>query len=74
MNEELKSILNKYGSLNEPFLFIISYDLSKYFVKPLSELSDDIKYEIKDKVSSKISKKQKIEKYPISYEEYKKEV
>ncbi len=72
MNEELKTILNKYGSLKEPFFFTISYDLSKFYVKPLKELPDEIRYEIKDKVSSKLAKKHKIEKYPLSYEEYKK--
>lgn len=72
MNEELKNILNKYGSLKEPFLFVLSYDLSQYYVKPLKELPNEVKYEIKDKVSSKLTYKEKIEKYPISYEEYKK--
>ena len=72
MNEELKKILNKYGSLKEPFFFTISYDLSKFYVKPLKDLPSEISYEIKDKVSSRLTKKLKIEKYPISYEEYKK--
>lgn len=72
MNNELKNILNKLGSSKEPFFFTISYDCSKFYVKPLSQLPKEISYEINDKVSSKISKKQKIEKYPISYEEYKK--
>ena len=72
MNEKLKKILNKYGSLKEPFFFTISYDLSKFYVKPLKDLPNDISFEINDKVSSKLTKKKKIEKYPISYEEYKK--
>ncbi len=72
MNEELKKILNKYGSLKEPFFFTISYDLSKFYVKPLKDLPSEISYEINDKVSSKLTRKQKIEKYPISYAEYKK--
>ena len=72
MNEELKKILNKYGSLKEPFFFTISYDLSKFYVKPLKDLPSEISYEIKDKISSRLTKKLKIEKYPISYEEYKK--
>jgi para-aminobenzoate synthetase component 1 len=72
LNNELKNILNKYGSLKEPFFFTISYDLSKFYVKPLKDLPKDIEFEINEKVSSKITKKQKIEKYPISYEEYKK--
>ncbi|PLY07993.1 MAG: aminodeoxychorismate synthase component I [Arcobacter sp.] len=71
MNEQLKKILNKYGSLKEPFFFCVSYDLSKFYVKALKDLPKEISFEINDKVSSKITKKQKIEKYPISYEEYK---
>jgi len=72
LNEELKSILNKYGSLDEPFFFCISYDLSNFFVKPLNELPSDIKYSINEKVSSKVTKNHRIIKEPISYEEYKK--
>ncbi len=72
MNNKLRNILNKYGSLREPFLFIISYDLSKFYVKPIKELPLNIKYEINEKVSSKFTKKQKIKKHPISYKEYKK--
>ncbi len=71
-NLELKNLLNRYGSLKEPFLFIISYDLSKYYVQTLKELPKEIKYEMNNKVSSKISNKQSVTKYPISYEEYKK--
>jgi para-aminobenzoate synthetase component 1 len=73
LNNELKDILNRLGSLREPFFFTISYDLSRFYVKPLSELPKEVSYEINDKVSSKASKKQKIKKYPISYEKYKKE-
>lgn len=72
MNNELKKILNKYGSCKEPFFFTISYDLSRFYVKPLKDLPEDVRFEINDKVSSKVSKKQRIEKYPISYEKYKK--
>jgi len=72
LNKKLKDRLNKLGSIKEPFFFTISYDLSKFYVKPLKELPKDIIFEINEKVSSKISKKQKIEKDPISYEEYRK--
>ena len=72
MNNNLKTILNEYGSLKEPFLFIISYDLSNYYIKPLKELPTEIKYEINEKVSSKLSKKEELKKYPISFLEYKK--
>jgi len=69
---KLKDLLNKYGYLKEPFLFIISYNLSKFYVKPLKDLPKNIKYEIKENASSKLSKKAKIERFPLSYEEYKK--
>lgn len=72
MNEELKNILNQYGSSNEPFFFCISYDMSKFYVKPLSDLPKEIKYKIEEKVSNKTTKKQRVIKNPISYEEYKK--
>lgn len=72
LNEKLKDILNTYGSLKEPFLFVISYDLSKYYVKPLKDLPAQIKYEINQKVSSKVLKKEKIPKNPLSFSEYKK--
>lgn len=72
MNKELKEILNKYGSLKEPFFFTISYDLSKFYVKTLKDLPKDINFEINHKSSSKINQNQIIEKYPISFEEYKK--
>lgn len=68
---ELKNILNKYGSLKEPFFFLISYDLKDYIVKPLNELDQDIKFEINEKISSKINEIIKLEKEPISFEEYK---
>ena len=70
--ENLKKTLNKYGSLKEPFFFIISYDLSKFYIKPLKNLPKEINFELNEKVSSKLNKKETIEKYPISYEEYKK--
>ncbi len=69
---ELKNILNKYGSSKEPFLFIISYDLKNYIVKPLKELDQDINFEINDKTSSKTYEKINLEKMPILFEEYEK--
>lgn len=72
MNKSLKEKLNYYGSKKEPFLFLISYDLDKYYIKPLSELPKSIKYEINDKVSSKLVNKINLKKYPPSFQEYKK--
>ena len=72
MKEELKKILNKYGLENEPFFFCISYDLSKFYVKPLKDIPNGIKFEINEKISSKSLKEQTFKKNPISFEEYKK--
>ncbi len=72
MNQNIINLLNKYGSLKEPFLFIISYDLSKAYIKPLSQLPDDVKYELNNSSFSNDTKKIQIKKYPISFKEYKK--
>lgn len=50
---------------------MISYDLKDYFIKPLKDLPNNIKYEIssKDVKTSKV--KEKLTKYPLSFQEYK---
>lgn len=70
--ENLKEILNNYGSAKEPFLFVISYDLSKFYIKKLCELPSHIKYELDFHEPLKSNQKSKLEKFPISFEEYKK--
>jgi len=69
---ELKNLLNKYGSTNEPFFFLISYDLKNYMVEPLKNLDQDIKFEINEKASSKTHEKINLNKKPISFEKYEK--
>ena len=73
MSKELiKEKLNKFGSKKEPFLFVISYDLSKFYIEKLSELPTSIKYEFNSKEHHKTkNKKSKLEKTPISFEKYK---
>ncbi|PLY08590.1 MAG: aminodeoxychorismate synthase component I [Arcobacter sp.] len=71
-NKELIDKLNNYGSLKEPFFFMISYDLSNYYVKALKDLDEDIKYEISSKDKNYTTKNKSIKKYPISFEKYKK--
>ena len=44
----LKEKLNFYGEKKEPFFFIISYDKTQQEVIPLSELPNNIKYQISD--------------------------
>ena len=68
----IKEKLNKFGSKKEPFLFVISYDLSKFYIEKLSELPTSIKYEFNSKEHNKTkNKKSKLEKSPISFEKYK---
>jgi len=64
--------INNYGSFNEPFFFTISYDFKKFYIKKLSELPQNIRFEINHKISSKIKHKTKVKKYPLSFEVYKK--
>lgn len=72
MNKELiKEKLNKFGKEKEPFLFVLSYDLSRYYIQKLSELPSNIKFEINSNVSLISKSKSKLKKIPISFEEYK---
>lgn len=72
MNKELiKEKLNKFGSLKEPFLFVLSYDLSKFYIQNLSLLPNSIKYEINLKENYNSSKKIYLEKFPMCFDEYK---
>ena len=71
MQKTLQEQLNYYGSLKEPFFFMVSYDLKQFEVIPLKNLPSDIKYEINDK--AKVSKENlTLEKRPISLAQYKK--
>lgn len=68
---ELKVALNKFGSSKEPFLFLISYDLKKSYIKKLDNLSQNIKFEISTKNQIYI-KDYLFKKYPICFKEYEK--
>jgi len=72
--ELIKEKLNKFGFEKEPFLFVISYDFSKFYIEKLSNLSDSIKYQLDNKEEStqNIQNKISLKKFPISFEEYKK--
>ncbi|MBY0540085.1 MAG: aminodeoxychorismate synthase component I [Campylobacterales bacterium] len=75
MSKELiKEKLNKFGSLKEPFLFILSYDLSKFYIQKLSNLPSTIKFELNFKEHQKIKtiQKNRLEKIPLSFNDYKK--
>ena len=73
MNKDLiRKKLNKFGLEKEPFLFVISYDLSKTYIEKLINLPKSIKFELNSKENLKSKTKIKLEKYPISFEVYKK--
>ena len=70
----IKEKLNKFGSKKEPFLFVLSYNLEEFYIEKLSELPNNIRFELNLKANhkSKTNKKYKLEKFPISFDEYKK--
>ena len=76
MSKELiKEKLNKFGSEKEPFLFVLSYDLSKFYIQKLALLPSSIKFELnkKENPNNSIKSNQtKIEKFPMLFCEYKK--
>ncbi len=69
--EEIKEKLNKFGQNRTPILFVIDYGLQEYFVSPLDELTDDIRFVIETK-SKYINKKIPYTYKPVSKERYKK--
>jgi para-aminobenzoate synthetase component 1 len=71
--ELIKEKLNKFGFEKEPFLFVLSYDLSEFYIEKLSLLPSSIKFELnsKEHQKNKIVKKSILNKFPISFEEYK---
>ncbi len=74
MSKELiKEKLNKFGFEKEPFLFVLSYDLNEFYIEKLSLLPSSIKFELnsKEHQKDKIVKKSILNKFPISFEEYK---
>ncbi len=72
MSKELiKEKLNKFGSLKEPFLFVLSYDLSKFYIQKLSLLPSSIKFEFDSKETKNRIQEALLEKFPINFEQYK---
>ncbi|WP_428028634.1 aminodeoxychorismate synthase component I [Arcobacter sp.] len=70
--QDLINKLNNYGSLKEPFFFMISYDLSDYYIEPLKNLNQNIKFQIASKDELAINQSKSLIKSPISFDEYKK--
>ena len=72
MSKELiKEKLNKFGSLKEPFLFVLSYDLSKFYIQKLSLLPSSIKFEFDSKEIKNLKHKTSLEKFQIDFDKYK---
>lgn len=74
MSKELiKEKLNKFGLEKEPFLFVISYDFSKFYIEKISQISSNIKFQLDERVNlEKSFKKTKLEKFPLTFKEYEK--
>jgi para-aminobenzoate synthetase component 1 len=67
--------INSLGQNRTPFLFIISYDKNKIFVKALDMLDDDIYYKLEDWRNypvEKITKDFTFSKSPVAFPTYKK--
>ena len=72
MSKELiKEKLNKFGSSKEPFLFVLSYDLSKFYIQKLSLLPSSIKFEFDSNEIKNTKQETILEKFPIEFKEYK---
>jgi para-aminobenzoate synthetase component 1 len=71
--ELIKEKLNKFGLEKEPFLFVISYDFSKFYIEKISQIPSNIKFQLDEKENlEKSFKKTKLEKFPITFKEYEK--
>jgi len=67
--------MDTFGKNRTPFLFIISYDQSKIFAKPLKQLDDDIFYKLESWRNYPIQKRTKnysCSKSPVLFKTYKK--
>ena len=65
--------LNQLGSQRVPFLFVISFDKQKVFVKELDKLDDNIFYKLQNKRNypqTPINKSYYLNKSPIDYQTY----
>jgi len=67
--------INRLGQKRKPFLFILSYDKSKIFAKPLDALDDDIYYKLEEWRNYPVKKQEQaftFSKSPVSFLAYKK--
>ena len=69
------SKINRLGQERKPFLFILSYDKSKIFAKPLADLDNDIFYKLEELRNYPVTKREKaftFSKSPVGFLAYKK--
>ena len=71
INQDLINKLNKYGSLKEPYLFIISYDKKSSDFYLLKDLPKDVEFKINNNTIPQSSSVIKINKELEDYEIYK---
>ena len=67
--------ISKLAQQREPFLFVLSYDLSKIFAQPLNRLDKDILFKIgnnRNYQKKRIDKSYYLHKSPISFQKYQK--
>ncbi len=65
--------INRLASKREPFLFILSYDLTQQFVQPLKSLDDDILFKIdkeRNYPQEKFTKNYYLNKSPLDFKLY----
>jgi len=66
--------ISKLAKQREPFLFVISYDLSSIFVQPLNQLDDDVFFKIgnqRNYPKKPLTKEYYLEKHPLEFKRYK---
>jgi len=66
---DFKTTLNKLGSDNEPFFFVVNYNLSQYDVIKLSEIPDSVKYSLGE--NTPLSKAKSLQYNAINFDDYK---
>jgi len=65
--------ISKLAKQREPFLFVISYDLTSIFVQPLNQLDDDVFFKIgnqRNYPKEPLTKEYYLEKYPLEFKRY----
>ena len=80
MNNKLQwsdaiELMNRYGTNNVPFLFIIDFEMKKPEVYPLKEVPDNIRYNLRGINNHTLQVKHSLgnyffEKYPVTLESY----